>query len=279
MIGILTNTSLMVLTNSLFDFLRETYAGDAAVASLGAFVVWERVMVSIKYGMQFFTSDKSPELVEKLKDEKRKKDDKLREEVQKRKSSNDFGKSSNSISSGVTSNSPLEMDEGTEPRYPDLSAASTNEYGPLLDQCIRSDGFGEESSARKTTSKPKFELKRLPKRSTNASGSSTRKRGPAVNARSTANSPFGQYVQNEVFSPHMDSRSINDDGSLGEMLSLDSRAVSNDDSFNEFRTPLKPSMQRSMNVRNRMGEIEAADERIRNRLKSVQKVRRRRHGD
>jgi hypothetical protein len=64
----------------------------------------------------------------------------------------------------------------------------------------------------------------------------------------------------------VDSRSITDDGSLCEMLSLDRTALNDDGSCNEFRTPLKPSMQRSMNVRNQIGEIDAADERIRNRL-------------
>jgi len=268
MIGILTNTSLMVLTNSLFHALRENYADHAALASLGAFVVWERVMVSIKYLMQFLTSEKSPELVNKLKDEKRKKDEKLRDEVMDR-SKNPNRKLSNgtqSSSSGMicASPSPEKLSKDTKlegESIRNLDVASTGECSPLLEHRM-SRGAGIESSS----PTPSRQTRSISKRTVvNKPKFSTSKKKPAVNARSTAHSPFSQYVHHETFSSPVNTGSVSDDEDLSEMLSID-RSSSDDDSCNGYRTPLKPSMQRSMKIGNRKNEIDAADERIRNRV-------------
>jgi len=249
----------MVSTNSLFHVLRESYAEHAALASLGAFVVWERVMVSIKYLMQFLTSEKSPELVNRLKDEKRKKDEKLRDEVMDR-SKNPNRKLSNgtqSTSSGMICASPSSKDTKPQGSIRNLDVASTGECSPLLEHC----GVGIESSS----PTPNRQTMSISKRTVNKPTFSTSKKRPAVNARSTTHSPFSQFVQHETFSSPVNTGSISDDEDLSEMLSID-RSSLDDDSCNGYRTPLKPSMQRSMKIGNRKSEIDAADERIRNRV-------------
>lgn len=266
MIGVLTNTSLMVSTNSVFHVLRESYAEHAALASLGAFVVWERVMVSIKYLMQFLTSEKSPELINRLKDEKRKKDEKLRDEVMDR-SKNPNRKLSNgtqSTSSGMicASPSPQKLSKDAKPQgsIRNLDVASTGECSPLLEHRM-SRGDGIESSS----PTPRRRTRSTSKKTVHKPIFSTSKKWPAVNARSTTHSPFSQYVQHETFSSPVNTGGVSDDEGLSEMLSIDSSSL-DDDSCNGYRTPLKPSMQRSMKIGNRKSELDAADERIRNRM-------------
>lgn len=290
MIGVLTNTSLMVLTNSLFDFLTETYKENQGVALLGAFVVWERVMITIKYMMQFVIPDKSNKLTRILKKEEHAKNEKSRNlrEIAKNKRQSSVSttiykaKSNVDEKSTVHSLTPSSMSDQFS-SHPDLSQGE-NECSPLIDRQRNSDrAINSEKSASKKWKKKAQSRRNTPQPNTPKAHGYANKKGSVrgnVKANANTNSPFNQFIPDDTKSPLLakEDDSVDDSQAISDFLSLNSSHSK--DSFggeHEYRTPSKnPSMQRSMQTRYRECELHAAGERIRNRLyvpKSERKTR------
>mmetsp|Transcript_9546 Transcript_9546/g.17943 ORF Transcript_9546/g.17943 Transcript_9546/m.17943 type:complete len:286 (+) Transcript_9546:746-1603(+) len=273
MIGIVTNTSLMILTNSLFDFIRETSADNKHVALLGAFVVWERIMVTIKYVLQFTMPDKSAQLIRKLKEEEHKKNEKLKEEVMDRNLKNNRRKSSIGTisvrSSGV--HNDLYKSEDDTAFKGIIKKEESTELSPFRSNKVsdKHQHKKQQTSLKKRHQHKKHDEHTNIKKPPPITPKFSKRSGPAVKARSTKNSPFSQFLpKDDDFSPLVPKTGIDYDEesqNLSEMLSLGSNIHGNCDK-DEYRTPLKPSMQRSIKTRHQQEELDAAQQRIRNRL-------------
>jgi len=248
----------MVSTNGLFNFIRDR-TDNQGVALLGAFVVWERVMVTIKYLMQFLIPDKSADLAKKLKIEEHARNEKSREERERARTKRQSSLSS--CTNKKKTSSPF-LQVQVSPNLEKLSSLSDNNF-PLQELPKRSDHKvnAKKSTGKKATNRKKA-LKKIqpntPKLSSNKA---------AKTYRMKSNSPFKEYiVHDDSRSPLLEKDGMNDQDSsptMSEMLSL----YGESDSDTEYRSPLKPSMQRSMMTRHRESELHAADERIRNRIK------------
>jgi len=281
MIGVLTNTSLMVLTNSLFDVIRSRSGDKESVALLGVFVIWERIMVTIKYLMESLTPEKSHRLVDALKQEEHRRNEnwnKERENAKKERRSSRYSFPRNSNDSSAEAKfprrekkvkgknlapKPKRMDQLTSDYSPSTPSQGEVERSPL-------DVVQRNNAVDRTQSKKKSSRKKTPAAPPKTPKAPINNNRPAVKVHETNNSPFKQYMPADISSPllaedHMSSFSDDESGSVGDMLSLYSGI--DDDGYDEgYRTPLKPSMARSISARQSESELHAADERIRNRL-------------
>lgn len=268
----------MILTNSLFDFIRENSADHKHVALLGAFVIWERIMVTIKYILQFTMPDKSSKLIRKLKEEEHKKNEKLREEVMDRNLKNNRRKSSTGTVSIRSIGVHNDLYKSTASRedvrknsvfkgIPDKGQEST-ELSPLASHRISDKRYHEKENR----SLKRHNRQKSQKHKTSYPANTpvfSKKSGPAVKARSTKNSPFSHFLPNGDDRSPLVSNTVEDydeeSQNLSEMLSLENNVHGTDDK-DEYRTPLKPSMQRSIKTRHQQQELDAAQQRIRSRL-------------
>jgi hypothetical protein len=254
----------MVLTNSLFNFIREN-TDNQGVALLGAFVLWERIMVTIKYVMEFFITDKSIDLVKKLKVEEHKRNEKSREERV-------LAKNKRQSSLSLSTHKPSH--KGKSPVLtPKLEQFSSSSERSFLIKHQQNNGTisDTEGGAKKTSRRKKSSKKTRPKTPKVSSA-----RRPAKTNIQTNNSPFKEFIiDDDGRSPLLEKEGIcgqEVSPAISDMLSLNYDSESDEG----YRTPLKPSMQRSMMTRHRKSELHAADARIRSRIsarKSEKKIR------
>ncbi len=250
----------MVLTNSLFNFIRER-TDNQGVALLGAFVVWERLMVTTKYVMGFFSPEKSRELEKKLKIEEHKRNEKLREERELSKT-----KRQSSISTRLVRHSSEEKSVGTLTITKLDHFSSSSERSFLIDKesdnKIISRNSGTDNPKKAPQEKPSRKKvpaktpKRRPKRV----------KIPAKTTNPPNNSPFKEFIFDDNDRSPLLTKDIEKENSpaISDILSMNYEYDTESDGG--YRTPLKPSMQHSMISRHHESQLHAADERIRHRI-------------
>mmetsp|Transcript_25942 Transcript_25942/g.39750 ORF Transcript_25942/g.39750 Transcript_25942/m.39750 type:complete len:2112 (+) Transcript_25942:199-6534(+) len=298
-IAILTNCSLMVLTSSVFDFVRDTYG---SLGVLIVIVLWEHIMLLIKYMMESLISPFSSSILDAMKKEDytkiEERNSNLRDKTKERRSSHGasmisrprlgrnnsslFTLSDDDVNRGFhdkkrsfSSRTPASKINTRKASFPPSPA--TEESSPLLDHY--SDDYEDEDSSPTDNTNINIENNGLQHRP-HKGGVDVRsmKRSPA---RSIFFSPFNHFFQNDKYRSPLESEDSNcnhspneeDSPSLADMLSTGSFGTSSEVETKSFRTPLKPSMSRAKMEHIATSEQHAAEHRIQKRISSIRERR------